>query len=353
MLVLVLGDLDTFQQISESFTITYDPGELVDAVVSSTTSIQYAPHDVPIFILSSGGISDWKAKQIRPEAVICNSVFEIIDNLTQIRVEEAPIETRDSLLVVSYANKGGVGKTTAACSIASTMADYGIPTAIADFDFGGPDVGTFFDINKTPNNFLGEKDISKFLITPIKNLNVLPTPKKINPTTITAHQLLAVVNQLKHRFPVVIVDTCPAPWQEDYIHPIFAQADIVYAIVNQSKFSLDETKNYAPELLAMGVKPEHIRIIINQYSPKLASQKAIEQAFCERFKKGTRYLPKVSAIIPEGWENQVRALNKGKLTYPEEWRKVCKEITNRLKPSFHIDNVVVEKSGLLKKIFNR
>ena len=51
------------------------------------------------------------------------------------------------VLVVSTANKGGVGKTTAAIAIATALSKAGIPTALVDLDLGAPDLATFFKIH--------------------------------------------------------------------------------------------------------------------------------------------------------------------------------------------------------------
>ncbi len=333
MNVLIMGDHQVFAQVSETYQVTYDPGEQVDIVVSSVSSVQYAPEGVPIIILASGGIGDWSAKKSRPDAIMCKSIDEIIAEIekTSVTTIDVPeIQVQDSLVILSYANKGGVGKTTVACSLASILARSGLSTVLLDFDFGGPDVATFFGLKLKAQNFLERSDVSTLLVSPCENLYVLPTPKGLNPSGISPKQLIEIILQLKERFSVVIVDTCPAPWQEEYMHPIFAMADLVYAVVNQSKFSLEETKEYAPQLLAMGVGPERINIILNQFTPKLANQKAVEQAFCSGFKKDVRRLPTVKAIIPEGWEQQIRALNKGIVLHPEEWKKLREEIWIRL-----------------------
>ena len=74
---------------------------------------------------------------------------------------------------------------------------------------------------------------------------------------------------------MVVCDTCRHPGQQVIWVARFSNADLVYAVVNQSKFSIEETKMYVPQLL-YGYEIENIRIILNQYDPKLASIKEVE-----------------------------------------------------------------------------
>jgi Flp pilus assembly CpaE family ATPase len=111
---------------------------------------------------------------------------------------------------------------------------------------------------------------------------------------------------------------------------VFEIADMALAVVDQSMFSEEETKKYAPTLLAMGITPEKIRIVVNRYSAKLHNIRVVEAAFNSGFKKNCKALPKVVAIIPENWNAAVQDAYKGSVANLVDagspWHKLAKEI---------------------------
>lgn len=228
-----------------------------------------------------------------------------------------------SILIASTANKGGVGKTTTAIALAEVLSQK-VPTVLCDFDFAAPDIGSFYGLGTSRNYF--EMVVSPAKIT--DNLYALPAPDNIIPAAIKDNDILRVIDGLSG-FQIIIADTPPSPWEKPYLHELLSHCDLVYSIVDQSLFSIDETKKYAPTLLAMGVTPEKIRIILNRYGPKHASIDTIEQTFCAGFKKHVS-LPKVIATIPEDWESQLKAAYQGKVLNVNIWENVCTEIFSML-----------------------
>lgn len=333
MKILVLTDRkEAAAQIAkQGYKITYDPEDTFAAAVCDISSCKFVPEGVPLVVISSGTVGDWVVRRVRPDAVFADSIEEILQKLpTPAPVKDFFIPARKSLLLTTYANKGGVGKTTAAVSLGFTLAQAGIKTVICDLDYGGPDVGSFFNLKKKASNYLGDINIASYLLKARENLYILPGPADITLSQVKKQDVCSAVNSLRENFSVVLCDTCPAPWEKGYLTPVFAEADLVYAVVNQSKFSIEETAVYGPQLLLMGVRPENIRIIVNQYNPKLASLKAIEHSFWSGFKKELKNLPHVSAVIPEDWEKHISALSKGQVVNTDVWSKLCKEIAAKL-----------------------
>lgn len=330
MKILLLGDARALANslAAQGHRITLDPGDGADAVISDAVACGFAPEGIPIFVLGTGTVADWAVKQKRPDAVIVKTLDEVLTGLRKYDGErDTPADKTGCRFVLTYSNKGGVGKTTAAVSIARVLAECGVKTALCDFDFGGPDVAEYFDLKPERGmESLAEAD----LVQVAENLRVLPGPVGVDVPRFSGEELLEAVERLCREF-VVVGDTPPAPWEKEFLHPLFARADVVFAVVDQSKFSVRETESYAPTLLAMGVKPENIRIIVNRYSPKLASLREIERAFCAGFKKGVRALPRVIAAIPEGWEKQVKAGYRGELLHREEWFKAAREVIDIIK----------------------
>lgn len=358
MKVFVLGNLASIavSLAEHGYYATNDPDDHLLAVISDAASCQFAGDNAKLIVLLNGTIADWTAKQSRPEAYFVNTVDEILEVLNDLKAELSadileeniwpgipnkqpnPLEIDckldipiNSVLILSHSNKGGVGKTSATTALACTLARNRVHTVICDFDFAAPDVASFFNINiRKDTNYLdgaiSRDSIDKALVKVNDYLSVLPGPIDVNIPALTGEQLLKVTNILRNQFSVVVGDTCPAAWEKLYLHPLFADADLVYSIVDQSKFSTEETAKYAPQLVIMGVNPARIRLIINRYNPKLASVKQVEQAFCSGFKKGSKSFIQTAAIISEGWEEQVRAMYKGRILNQDEWNQAANEI---------------------------
>jgi Flp pilus assembly CpaE family ATPase len=163
----------------------------------------------------------------------------------------------------------------------------------------------------------------------VENLHVLPGVMNKTLPRFKDGELAAILNYLRQKFPAVICDTSPEPWTKKWLYEVFEVADMALAVVDQSIFSEEETKKYAPTLLAMGVTPERIRIVVNRYSAKLHNIRVVEAAFNSGFKKGCK-LPKVGAIIPENWNAAVQDSYKGNIAGLEgagsPWHKLAQEI---------------------------
>lgn len=337
MNVLVLGSPKYANLISQKgHNITFDPIE-ADIVIADSVNTSVLPKGVDTVIILSGAVSDWTAKQSRPDAKFTNSIKEALKYLPDPTPESEPEIIQEQLLLLTYANKGGVGKTTAAISLAEVLAPR-VKTLLIDLNFGGPNIGTFYSVES--NNYLQSPP------KPIRvkdNLWVLPAPKNLTPSEVDAERLLQTIQSLQ-QFQVIIGDTPPAPWDHIYLHQIFASSDLVYSIVDQSPFSVSETKTYAIKLLAMGVKPDRIRLIINRYNSRYTSPKKIQEAFSAGFKKDVKFSPKIVAHVPENWDAQVKAEYKGHILNKDVWEEACLEVYAKL-------GLAVESAPSKKKRF--
>lgn len=247
--------------------------------------------------------------------------------------EKYGIKSTKSLVATSYANKGGVGKTTVAISIASILAEAGRKTIIYGCDYGGKSLNSFFKLKKKCDNYFKDtENLDKHIVRINKDLFLLPYPDEIYSRDIKGKDIEIIIDKLKSMFEVVVIDTCPAPYEKEYMFNIFEKSDLVYAVVNQSKFSRDETKIYVPKMIYMGVNPENIRIVVNQYNPELVDIKEVEKDFVSGIKTQAKgRLPKTAAIIPDNWVESNKALEKGKVTNREIWLNLCKEIDDTLR----------------------
>ncbi len=352
MKILVIGNDElTLLFKREGFITTNDPGDEIYAVVTVSNNYEIIPEDYPVFIMCSGGISDWAAKKAKPDAVFFNTIDEIKLLLKQPEPEAIPEKsTKSSLVIATYANKGGVGKTTVANSLALTLAKQGISTVICDFDFGGANLAGFYNLKGNFRDYFSGNAM-ECLIKAQNGLYVLPAPANVIPTQVKGEHLENVLDQLKKCFSVVLCDTCPSPWEKPYMGSIFSKTDLVYAVVNQSKFSIEETKIYGPQLLYMGAEMNNVRIILNQYDPKLVSIKEVEKCFNSGFKKGVKKLPSIVAVIPHDWQEANKATYKGNVTNADVWENVCQEIAFKLNITLTIETDQPKKNflGFLKR----
>jgi len=350
MRVLLLGDARALSSYiaGKGHKIILDPGDSPDVAVSDIVTCEFAPDEVPLIVLGTGTVADWTARQKRPDAMFAKTTAEALKMVEENAPEQDDQHPEPNKpFLVTYANKGGVGKTTTAVSIAAVLAGSGMKTVICDFNIAAPDVATFFNL-KPKHGLEKYEDIDSILIKASDNLWVLPGPTDVAARQFTGDELLEIVKSLQKRFDAVVADTPPEPWTKGYMHKIFSYADLVYAVVDQSSFSIQETGIFAPTLLAMGVKPSCIRIVVNRYNPKLVGLKEIEKAFSSGFKKGTACLPKVCAVIPENWEQHIRAGYNGSILHEEEWLKLVKEVMKMSDLGYETNSVKTGwKRGLL------
>jgi len=239
------------------------------------------------------------------------------------------------VFVVSTANKGGVGKTTVAVTLAAALSKAGVPVAIMDYDMEGPDVTTMMGIK-------GVEGIERLTDTPIRpnvlqdliveknGLSVLPGPMNKTIPNFKKGQLAKIAEVMTEMYPIVICDTPPGYWTKPWLTEIFNKSDLVLAVVDQSVLSQQETKDFAPYLLSMGVNPEKISIVLNRYSSKLHNPRTVEKQFCAGFKKSVKTRPRVVAVIPEDWTSHVKQGYKGQVTglndAYSQWHKLAEDI---------------------------
>jgi len=246
-------------------------------------------------------------------------------------------------VATSVANKGGVGKTTTTVSLAVALSMANMKVSIADLNLGGPNVAAFFNLNPTHGIEMlsGRRKglrpaVEQLLMkTRYENLKVLPGPvdKTVHPEKLFGRGELAdIISVLKELSDVVLVDTPPEFWTRPWLAEVFEMSDLVLAVVDQSKFSEEDTSEYAPHLLSMGVTPERIKIVLNKFSPKLHNARIVEKAFSSGFKKGInpRVLPKVTVTIPHDWDAHGLKGYKGEVVGLEDagsqWHRLAGEI---------------------------
>lgn len=274
---------------------------------------------------------------------------------------EPPAYRNKGILVLSAANKGGVGKTTVAVTLGVALARAGVPTALVDYDLGAPDVANLLGITDVPGiEVLAgrpvKQSILKDLLVQKENLDILPGPMNKTLPNFKPGQLLEIADALTEMYPVVVGDTPPEYWTKPWLAELFSRADYVLAVVDQSVLSERDTKSYAPYLLSMGVTPEKIGIVLNRYSPKLHNPRTVEKVFCSGFKKEVKNLPKVVAVIPEDWNTHVLKGYRGEVAGLEDvhsqWHRLAEKIAGMAGYGYRQENKK-EKKTLKDLLFKK
>lgn len=295
--------------------------------------------------------------------------FEQLDEKVEtIEIGDMPDNPTRGALITVCANKGGVGKTTSSLTLGIALANAGISTCITDLDFEGQSVAPFFNLDPKSGIecLLGAKKIDTLLEhyilqTKHDNLYVMPGPvnKGLIPDEFFVEgNLIKVLDVMLNKFEVIIADTPPNFWTKPWLPEVFSVSDLVFAVVNQSKFSIDDTKEYAPKIIAMGTDPSKIKIILNNYSTKLTKVKTVEDAFCSGFKSDfpKSKLPRVIATIPHDWDVHATKSYKGEVVgldnTKSQWHKIAKQVAELIGIKYTPPEVT-EKRSLFLRLFKR
>ncbi len=245
--------------------------------------------------------------------------------------------------VLVAANKGGVGKTTVAAALSLALARGGVPVCLADFDFGGPSVAEFFDIRNRSGmeRLAGARRPGRLarelLVEVEKNLAVLPGPMDKTIPALGPEETVEIVDELLRDY-LVVGDTPPEFWAgKPWLEGLFERADLILAVVDQSKLSEAETRDYAPKMIMMGAEPGRIRIVLNRFNSRLHSARKVEAAFNAGFRI-KKNLPRVAVSVPEDWENFVlqgyRGLVPGLEDRDSPWVRLAEVVARDLGLSY-------------------
>ncbi|MEW6727599.1 MAG: P-loop NTPase [Bacillota bacterium] len=340
----------TFPPVQDAFRLEGRPGRRI-AVTQRGEDLPYRP--------PTGG-HDPVSPSVPAEAP---HTYTVPPDGTRLETSREPRRAirKQGVLVVTVANKGGAGKTTTAVTTGIALALAGVDVIIADLDFAGPDVGSFFSIKAAQGieALAGRQGVDVLMdhmlvSTKYDRLRVLPGPvdKSIPPQALfQPGELRPIVEVLLTRADVVICDT-PAGFRDrPWLPEVFEAADLVLAVVDQSKFSEEDTRRYAPELLFMGAEPERIRLVLNKFSLKLHRANVIENAFCAGFSKNVprNKLPRVVATIPEDWDAHNLAGYKAEAVGLDDprsaWHKLAKEIAELAGEEYTLPGKEERKGG--------
>ncbi|HET7171138.1 MAG TPA: AAA family ATPase [Gaiellales bacterium] len=188
---------------------------------------------------------------------------------------EATTDTRCPLVVV-LGPKGGVGKTTVATNLATTLAAKGHRTLLVDIDLQFGDVGlvlgiqpdrTIHDLVTAQGHLDGER-LRGFVSQTVDGVDVLLAPARPDQAdAVTAEKLTAVLDTARAEYDVVIVDTPPA-----FTSTTITAIDHAQHVVMVGTLDLPGLKNMKvglETLALMGFDRDRIVTVLNRADSKV------------------------------------------------------------------------------------
>lgn len=227
-------------------------------------------------------------------------------------------------VIMIVSPKGGTGKTTIALNLATRIA-METNTVLWDANFGNPNCTVQLGLNPQVGiEALADlprisPDVVRSYLLRAGGLNVLPGPsaKFIGKGRVEIRSLTwwtDVLDALREMFDVVIIDTHP-DWDDPSVTTMARFADRIYVVEDQSKFTEFETIRQAPKLIAVGVKPERIGLVVNRYtSGGKQSERDVLASFNASFRAGTpaHLMPRLVATLGNDWEGYMKAQWQGR-----------------------------------------
>ena len=151
-------------------------------------------------------------------SVVAAAVQKAVARVSTLAEAEAAVDTRSPLVVV-LGPKGGVGKTTVATNLATTLAARGRSVLLVDLDLQFGDVGlvlgirperTIHDLVSAQGRLDGER-LSGFISRSRDGVDVLLAPARPDQAEgVTPERLAEVLDVACRAYDVVVVDTPPA-----------------------------------------------------------------------------------------------------------------------------------------------
>ena len=201
----------------------------------------------------------------------------------------APAADRGQLVTV-LGPKGGTGKTLTSCNVAVALALAGTSTVIVDLDLQFGDVGlaiglkperTIYDLAVSGGTLDGDK-VDSFLAAHPSGARALLAPLRPDQAAaVTVQFLREVLEILRSRYEVVVVDTPPAFTPEVIAAVDNSSALCVVGMLDA--LSLKDTKIGLETLAQMGYSSDELTLVLNRADTSVGiSEQDVEQLLGRR-----------------------------------------------------------------------
>jgi pilus assembly protein CpaE len=199
------------------------------------------------------------------------SGFELVNVVASAR--QAALAASDAVrsqLVVVYAPKGGVGKTTVAFNLAVAMAQAGTRTALVDGNLQFGDLRSLLrvpadapSILDLPTDRIGESDLQDVLWRDPSGIDILLAPPRVEMAEmVSVRDVEKALSLLRRIYAAVVVDMPSA--LGDIPLALLDAADVILEIVTYDSTTIRNTLAVAEAFRAIGYPPTKVHYVVNR-----------------------------------------------------------------------------------------
>ncbi len=222
--------------------------------------------------------------------------------------KEGTTDVRGKVITV-YNPSGGMGATTIAVNLASTLATGGKKTALVDLNPFSSDVAAFLDLTPTYTMStlqLPERRMSAAHLTDIMTLHssgvqVLCGANEIDVTReTTPEQIRSLLTLMRGQFGMTLIDAAGSLSQRNL--EIFNGSDLILYPLLLTLPALNNARRYLNSLEFHGFGPRRVKLVVNRYFPRDEIKLADAEKFLER---------EIFRTIPNSYVEIKKAIYKG------------------------------------------
>lgn len=272
---------------------------------------------VSIFAMCEEKSSDTILKVMRAGAAeyLLKPVSEVdlvssLQKVGRLWISKPSLEKETGELLAFFSPKGGVGVTTLAINVATSLyAATGQPTIVVDLDLEAGDVTTFLNLRPTytisdvtANMTRLDKNFLQSVVTKHDSgVYILAEPQRVEEgVSITGMDVRKVLGILKTMFKFVVVDT--EAGLNDRTRAVIDMSDRIFLTFVMSLPGIKNIQRYLHYFDILGIRKEKINLLVNRYIKKGDIQ--IEDA--EKILKH-----KILWSLPNEHSTAIASLNKG------------------------------------------
>ena len=197
--------------------------------------------------------------------------YDLMSRITSVhKAASAATERAPSRLVVVFAPKGGVGKSTIAFNLAAAASGFGMKTALVDgsIQFGDlrgllrapRDAPSMLDL---PTDRISESDLTDVLWSGPANVDVLLAPPRIEMAEmVLIRDIEKTLSLMRRLFDLVIVDT--GVGLDELTLALLDQADTILEIVTYDATTIRNTIAMAETFQKIGYPPSKVQYLVNR-----------------------------------------------------------------------------------------
>ena len=197
--------------------------------------------------------------------------YDLMSRVTSVhKAASAATERPASRLIVVFAPKGGVGKSTIAFNLAAAASGFGVKTALVDGSIQFGDLRGLLRVPKDapsmldlPTDRISESDLLEVLWPGPANLHVLLAPPRIEMAEmVLIRDLEKTLSLMRRLYDLVIVDT--GVGLDELTLALLDQADTILEIVTYDATTIRNTIAMAETFQKIGYPPSKVQYLVNR-----------------------------------------------------------------------------------------